>query len=124
MELSSNFAHADTLVSVARALADLDLDKVTFVQYPGVFVLSEPGLYKGKVKPVAAVATALFNQIRADQPFALSAAGDGDGSVIDPNATPLPTDSSSPAAPAGGVPVISGLTGQTAADQTCTKANS
>lgn len=124
MELSSNFAHADTLVSVARALADLDLDKVTFVQYPGVFVLSEPGPYKGKVKPVAAVATALFNQIRADQPFALSATGDGDGSVIDPNATPLPTESSSPAAPAGGVPVISGLTGQTAADQTCTKANS
>ena len=36
MSLTSNFAHPDVLVSVARALATLDLDRVTFVQYPGV----------------------------------------------------------------------------------------
>lgn len=117
MELSSNFTHPDVMVSVARALADLDLNRVTFVQYPGVFVLSEPGPYQGKVKPVKVVADALFNAIRADQPFALPAAGDGQGSIVDPNATPLPSD------PVDGLPVIAGLTGQTAADQTCTKAN-
>lgn len=120
MELSSNFAHPDVMVAVARALADLDLDRVTFVQYPGVFVLSEPGPYQGKVKPVAAVADALFDHIRADKPFALPAAGDGQGSIVDPNATPLPEESG---IAGGDLPVIAGLTGQTAADQTCSKAN-
>lgn len=117
MELSSNFKNADVLVAIARALSNLDLDRVTFVQYPGVFVLSEPGPYKGKVKPVASVAQALFDKIKADEPFALPSAGDGDGSVVDPNATPDPSATGTP----GGLPVITGLTGQTAADQTCTK---
>ena len=90
MSLTSNFAHPDVLVSVARALATLDLDRVTFVQYPGV--TGGTGIYAGKVKPVTAVATALFAQIKADQPFALEKAGDGDGSIVDPNATPLAPD--------------------------------
>ena len=110
MEMSSNFSHPDTLVSVAKALADLELDKVTFVQYPGV--TGGTGIYAGKVKPVTAVANELFTKIRADEPFALVKPGDGDGSIVDPNAAPAtPVDPS--------LPVISGLTGQTAADQTC-----
>ena len=121
MSLTSNFAHPDVLVSVARALATLDLDRVTFVQYPGV--TGGTGIYAGKVKPVTAVATALFAQIKADQPFALEKAGDGDGSIVDPNATPLapdPNETVDPSAPPeAALPVIAGLTGQTAADQTC-----
>ena len=110
VELSSNFRQPDTLVSVARALADLELDKVTFVQFPGV--TGGQGIYAGKVKPVTAVANELFAKIRADEPFALVKPGDGDGSIVDPNAAPTaPVDPS--------LPVISGLTGQTAADQTC-----
>ena len=121
MEMSSNFKHPDTLVAVARALADLDLDKVTFVQYPGK--TGGTGIYAGKVQPVTAVANALFAQIRADQPFALPKAGDGDGSILDPNATAIPVDPSATvdpsAPPEAELPVIAGLTGQTAADQTC-----
>ena len=121
MSLTSNFAHPDVLVSVARALATLDLDRVTFVQYPGV--TGGTGIYEKKVKPVTAVATALFAQIKADQPFALEKAGDGDGSIVDPNATPLapdPNETVDPSAPPeAALPVIAGLTGQTAADQTC-----
>ena len=121
MSLTSNFAHPDVLVSVARALATLDLDRVTFVQYPGV--TGGTGIYAGKVKPVTAVATALFAQIKADQPFALEKAGDGDGSIVDPNATPLapdPNETVDPSAPPeAALPVIAGVTGQTAADQTC-----
>ena len=123
MELSSNFAHPDTLVAVARALSDLELDKVVFVQYPGK--TGGTGLFAGKVQPTTAVADQLFAKIRADEPFALAKAGDGDGSILDPNATPLPVDpdaTTDPSAPPeAALPVIPGLTGQTAADQTCSK---
>jgi LCP family protein required for cell wall assembly len=114
MELSSNFRNTDTLFSIAKALSHLELDQVTFVQYPGH--TGQPGLYAGKVKPDAAVAAQLFAQILADEPFALAAAGDVDrgGSIVDPNATAAPPDPD-----AEDLPVIAGLTGQTAADQTC-----
>ena len=114
MELSSNFHNLDTLVAVARALADLDLDAVTFVQYPGR--TGGTGLYAGKVQPTTSVANQLFAKILADEPFALAKPGDGDGSIVDPNATPIPVDPDAPV-----LDVIPGLTGQTAADQTCSK---
>jgi len=109
MELSSSFANADTLIAIARALATLELDQVTFVQYPGT--TGGTGLYAGKVKPTTAVADQLFAKILADEPFALSADGDDKGSVLDPNAPVVDVDPS--------VEVIAGITGQTAAAQTC-----
>lgn len=115
MQLSSGFANADTLISIARALAKLELNQVTFVQYPGT--TGNPGIYAGKVKPTTAVADVLFAKILADEPFALDGAGDDRGSVLDPNAVPDPNATVDPNAPA--LPVIAGLNGQTAADQTC-----
>ena len=114
MELSSNFRNTDTLFSIAKALSHLEISQVTFVQYPGD--TGKPGIYAGKVKPDAAVANQLFAQILADEPFALTAAGDVDrgGSKVDPNATVAPVDPDAPV-----LPVIPGLIGQTAADQTC-----
>ena len=116
MELSSNFRNTDTLIAIARALSTLELDQVTFVQYPGS--TNNPGIYAGKVKPDAAVANQLFAKIRADEPFAL-ATEDALGSVADPNATPLPGTTADPSSPAP--EVIAGLPGQTAAEQTCSK---
>ena len=117
MELSSSFNNTDTLIAIARALASLELDKVTFVQYPGT--TNNPGIYKDKVKPTTAVANQLFAKILADEPFALTKNGDGSGSVLDPNAVPAPATTTDPDAPP--VEVIAGLTGQTAAAQTCSK---
>lgn len=117
MELSSNFAYPETLVSIARALATLELDKVTFVQYPGT--TGADGIYLKKVKPNKAVADQLFAKLLADEPFALSAQGDNKGSVLDPNAVPDPNVTVDPNVPA--LPVISGLKGQTAAAQTCSQ---
>jgi LCP family protein required for cell wall assembly len=120
MELSSNFKNPDLMVSVARALSDLPLQNVTFVQYPGT--TGQGGIYQGKVAPVKSVASALFAKILADEPFALAQAGDGRGSVLNPNATPLPTDPTATSTDAPVTPdkqVITGLKGQTAADQTC-----
>ena len=61
--------------------------------------------------------------VRADQPFVLDAAGDGRGSEINPNAAPLPVDPDAPAVDNASLPVLSGVPGQTAADQTCSIAN-
>jgi LCP family protein required for cell wall assembly len=144
MTLSDGLTDLTTMVQIGSALRDLPLDQVNFVQYPGTTEGS--GVYAGKVQPVTSVATTLFDAIRADQPFTLEAgseglgasasAGDaaaGDAAAGDAAAggasaapeTPAPSESGAPAAtdPAAGTPaapeVISGLTGQSAAEQTC-----
>jgi LCP family protein required for cell wall assembly len=116
MQLSSNLKNIDTMFSIAQALKDIPLKNVTFVQYPGV--TGQGGVYTGKVAPVKSVADQLFAKIRADKPFRLAQAGDNRGSTKNNNATPLPEDTST-VSPNKGAPVIPGLKGQTAADQTC-----
>ena len=66
----------------------------------------------------------LMAYVAADQPFVLDAAGDGRGSEPDPNA-PVATPDTSTAPPVdnSGLPVLSGVKGQTAADYTCSIAN-
>jgi len=128
MQLSSGFAHLDTLVSIALALKDIPLPRVLFVQYPST--TGQGGVYQGKVAPIKSQATALFNKIRDDESFVLEEGNTGRGSVPDPNApveTPAPTDGATPTptgtpteAPAD---VLAGVLGQSAADYTCSKAN-
>ena len=72
-------------------------------------------MYQGKVAPIPQKVEALFAKIKADEPFALAEVGDGYGSVVDPNAP-------APAPGASGDPLdVLDITGQTAADQTCSK---
>ena len=78
------------MLSIALALKDIPLDRVTFVQYPGV--TGGDGVYAGKVQPQQELADELFALIRADQPFVLPQAGDGEGATVDPNA-PAPDPS-------------------------------
>lgn len=122
MELSSSLKNVDTMYSMALALKDIPLESVVFTQYPGSTGQPAGTPYAGKVKPNTAIGNKLFAKILADEPFQLPKAGDGVGSVLDPNATPLPTDPSADpsATPAAGGEVIAGLRGQTAFDQTCT----
>jgi LCP family protein required for cell wall assembly len=117
MTLTTNFTSLDTMASVAQALKDIPLERTTFVQYPGRTGVG--GVYAGKVAPIASTAKLLFDKIKADQPFALAKPGDGDGSIPDPNATPLPVSTTASGAPGEVLEVIPGITGQTAADQTC-----
>ena len=112
MSLSPGLADPYTLASIALAVKDIPLERITFVQYPGT--TGGDGLYAGKVQPLTWAADQLFAQIATDQPFVLEAAGDDRGSTIDPNAVPL-----EPAVSNEGVAVVSGVKGQTAADQTC-----
>ncbi|MFB2554232.1 LCP family protein [Herbiconiux liangxiaofengii] len=148
MTLSQRLASPDTMVSIALALKDMDLSKVTFVAYPNFYADWVPA---GKVAPDEEAAEILFAAILADQPVAVAAPG-GIASVVDPNApvapdapvnpdvaapadTAAPVDPDSPAtdapaAPEPGSVLADGSTllpttvkGQTAADYTCSVGN-
>ncbi len=132
IQLSSNFANLDTLVSIALVLKDIPLEHVVFVQYPSR--TGGTGMYAGKVQPIPEVADALFAVIKADKPLGLDAESLENahgGSTTDPNApkpstspTPTPTASSDPdATPAVKPVVVPGVKGQTAAQYTCSVAN-
>jgi LCP family protein required for cell wall assembly len=130
MQLSQKLQSPDTMVSIAAALKDIDLDKVAFLQYP-VDETSD-GLV-----PRSADATTLFDALANDTPVRLSGQL-GQGSEVDPNAptdaaTQPPTDAAtrSPtaaiAAPGGApstpppavVELPASIPGQTAAERTC-----
>ena len=134
--LSNSLKNPVTMVAMAQVLKNLQLDKVMFVQYPGV--TGQDGVYLGKVAPVKATAAALFAKIRADEPFVLKAGATGVGTKVDPNApavvAPLPSGSPSAAVvPAAAAPpatatqaapeVLPGIEGQSAAENTCARHN-
>jgi len=123
MKLSSSLASINTMVSIGLALKNIPLERVTFVQYPGS--TGADGVYTGKVKPNHVVGDAMMAYIAADQPFLLDQAGDDRGSTLDPNAPVVAPDPTSTDAPIdnSGLPTVSGVRGQTAADYTCTIAN-
>lgn len=121
MTLSNNLADVPTLVSVALALKDIPIERVTFVQYPGR--TGGTGIYAGKVQPLESKAAELMALVAADQPFVLSAAGDGSGSEVDPNAPVVAPDPSAAPVDNSGLPVVEGIRGQTAADYTCSITN-
>jgi LCP family protein required for cell wall assembly len=127
MTLSESFAQLDTLAAVALALKDVPLESFNFVQYPGS--TEGTGVFAGKVQPVEAKATELFDKIRADEPFTLATGGDGQGSVASPDApaatgTPVePEASAAPSASAEAPVEELDQRGQSAADVTCSLAN-
>jgi LCP family protein required for cell wall assembly len=122
MQFSESLNNVDTLVQIAKAMAPIDLSKITFVQYP-----TTPT--EGGVRPNRAAADVLFAAIAADQSIALTPTDSGNevGSVADPNApvvaAPVPVpDPSATNVPATTDPTTvlpSGVLGQTAADYTC-----
>jgi len=144
MQLSQSLNDAGTMVQMGRALQDLPLDQVNFVQYPGT--TGGTGVYAGKVQPTTYLADQLFEKIKADQSFSLGAGSTGIGSEADPSAAATPStpaadpsaptadpttpatdagsDSASPATPSAPATsdTIDGLQGQSADQQTCSKA--
>jgi LCP family protein required for cell wall assembly len=125
MTLSTSLADPTTMVAIALALKNIPIERVTFVQYPGTTGNTD-GLYAGKVKPNVALGDQLMELVKADQPFLLAEAGDGAGSMADPNApVPDPNATPDPDAPVidnTGLPTID-IRGQTAADYTCSISN-
>lgn len=133
MRLSDELAQVATMVAMAKALSNIPMERITFVQYPGS--TGGTGIYEGYVQPIEGIGTQLMDAIRNDQAIGVAQQGDGRGSELDPNATPSPVDTPSedPSASPGSTPepaetlpeqvVIDGLRGQSAAAQTCTIGN-
>ena len=124
IKLSTSLADIDTMVSMALALKDIDLDRMLFVQYPGT---TGDANYPGKVVPTEAVAAEMFTKIAADQPFTLPGTPPTPEPAADapaPVATStLPPGETAVPAPAPTVEALNGLTGQTAQDESCAEAN-
>ncbi|ARC58049.1 Putative transcriptional regulator YwtF [Frondihabitans sp. 762G35] len=138
MTLSNSLNDLDTMTKIGLALKDLPLQNVNFVQYPGS--TGGTGVYSGKVQPDTATAGRLFDAIRADRPFGLTPGSTGVGSETTQSGAAAPAPSSAAPAPvatgsasgsasttpapgaSAGTTAIEGLTGQTAADRTCSVA--
>jgi LCP family protein required for cell wall assembly len=128
MTLSTSLANMETMVSIARAVAPVDLDKVVFVQYPTV-------LEGGGVVPNTTAAAILMNAVAKDKTLKLSKpnAADAKGSVVEGSASSS-TSSASPSSSASPKPkatqksgstvtLPSGVLGQTAAQKSCSVGN-
>ncbi|MDH2442370.1 LCP family protein [Amnibacterium sp. CER49] len=131
--LSTSMARIDTLVSMLLAVKGIPTSQMVFVQFP-----TEPDpANPNKVVPAAALASALLHRVQTDQPVRLAASTRGYSTTVKaprstPSAAPRSTQGSS-AAPSGPAPTaspkragsaLSGLNGQTAAQQTCSRSSS
>ncbi len=141
MELSTSLAPLDTMVAMARVLADIPTERIVFVQFPGEVAVD--GNLAGRVLPLEEEAAELMRLIENDEPFLPSEPDRG--TVADPNApAPAPAPSASataepapsasasgeasgdPSAAPSGSPsaapspeVLENVPGQTAADRRC-----
>jgi anionic cell wall polymer biosynthesis LytR-Cps2A-Psr (LCP) family protein len=134
MVLSDTLTSPTTLVQIALALKDTGLSNMVFLQYPVVADPSNPN----RVIPQTSAASVLNAALVADQPVQLSGAP-GRAAVVAPAspAAPAPAPTTTPGkastavptpvptatAPSNSVVLPQSVTGQTAAQQTCTKGN-
>lgn len=134
---STSLTNPLTLVQIASAVKDVPFSDIVFIQYPTYTDPSDPN----RVVPDREDADTLWSALAANQPLELSGnLSDGDGVVVDANATPAPTpaDTATPAptdgsptdgasptpAPTSSAIVLpDGIAGQTAAQATCSNGN-
>ena len=142
MTLSTSLSSPDTLVSLALALKDLTPADIVFVQYP---VVDDPD-QAGRVVPSETDAATLQAALQSDQKFTLGDESAGRGSTVDQSApapeaaapaeTPTPsadgatpgtgadTGAAAPAPTPTPTALPSTITGQTAAEATCSVGSS
>jgi LCP family protein required for cell wall assembly len=127
MQLSDTLTNPTTLVSLALALKNVSLGDIVFVQYP---VVTDPD-DSNRVIPDDDAAAALNAALVSGQPLSLTGTV-GRGAVAGPDdstPTAAPTDTSTDASTDAPAPTDTSaalppsVTGQTAAEQTCTQGN-
>lgn len=131
---STSLTNPLTLVQIASAVKDVPFNEIVFIQYPTYTDPDNPN----RVVPDRSAADTLWAALAANQPLQLSGnLSDGNGVVVDENATPAPTtaptdaatpgptDSAAPTpAPSSSAVVLpSEIAGQTAAQSTCSNGN-
>ena len=91
MKLSESMTDLGTMVALAGALRNVDLDKMTFLQVPSRGGLS--GSEAGRVEPIYDQAQLIFDRIANDEPVVIAKANTGFGATLkDP--APEETESS------------------------------
>ena len=133
MQLSDSLMDVTRMVSIAKALKDIDLAKLAFIQYPTAY--AEGG---GAVAPTES-AEVVNLALQQDIPVAFDTAAQVDSafaSAVDPNAVAAPAPevpaegvpaegTTDPAAPAPTVEALpSDVSGQTAAETRCSAGRS
>ncbi|MFJ4160033.1 LCP family protein [Microbacterium testaceum] len=133
---STSLTNPLTLVQIASAVKDVPFNEIVFIQYPTYTDPSNPN----RVVPDRTDADTLWAALAANQPLELSGnLSDGNGVVVDQNATPAPTQApapvdtaspaptqtaqASPAPTSDAIQLPSGIAGQTAAQSTCSNGN-
>lgn len=133
IQATESLANPTTMVSIAQALKNISLDHIVFLQYP---VVTDPDNVNRVVTDDDA-ASALVAALQADAPLQLTGTL-GRGATTDtapqpipvPAATPSPADllripvaTAAPVEAAAPVALPQDISGQTAAQSTCGKAN-
>lgn len=130
LTLSDTLTNPSTLISLALTLKGIPLDKIVFVQYP---TMADPA-DTNRVIAQPSSAAALTAALRSDEAITLSGTL-GAGATTDPSAVttpsatpsatakPSPTDPPAPVVPPTSIALPSNVTGQSAAQSTCTKGN-
>jgi LCP family protein required for cell wall assembly len=86
MKLSDSMTDLGTMVALAGALRNVDLDKMTFLQVPSRGGLS--GSEAGRVEPIYDQAQLIFDRIANDQPVLIKKANTGFGATPKESETP------------------------------------
>lgn len=112
MQLSTSLQNVNTIMAIALALKDIEPENITFTQYPSYY-----GSVSGRsgVLPLQSAADTLFSAIKADLPVTVTGET-GSGSTVDTTA-PAPTSSAAPLD--NTVELPDAITGQSAAETTC-----
>ena len=115
MAVSDNLKNAADLVSITRILADIPLNRFSFLRYP---TTSSPA-YPNRVVPGAAAS--LVNQVLRQNVNVKLTGGTGNGAVPAPSTLkkPLPTNTPKAKRTVTTITLPSYVVGQTAADRTC-----
>lgn len=134
IQATESLANPTTMVTIALALKNISLDNIVFLQYP---VVTDPDNVN-RVVPDNEAVSALVAALVADDPLQLTGKL-GRGATVDPAPSapvpaatpsivdllrkPVPEETATAAPVAAPVALPSSISGQTAAESTCSKVN-
>jgi LCP family protein required for cell wall assembly len=119
LQLTENLQDPWTLVQLGLVFKDIPLNRINFVQWPTNYVPNPNTDIGGNLlRTDKADAKKLIESLRTDEPFTFAKVGDDMGSTLDPDGA-LTADQAAHLADNSDVPVLSGVSGQSAADFSC-----
>ena len=115
MKLSDSMTDLGTMVALAGALRNVDLDRMTFLQVPSRGGLS--GSEAGRVEPIYDQAQLIFDRLANDEPVVIKKANTGFGASV--KETDAPEPASTTGTESGDEVLPEWARGTNAATETC-----